>query len=126
MNVEASVRQTPIAHWRSSDNQEQPLLSHLTGVSRLSQGFAAKVGLQDAGELIGALHDLGKYSKEFQDYLRSAVGLLDVDSDDYVDATGLKGKVDHSTAGAQYIWNKLADKGPKERSEERRVGKECA
>ena len=115
MNVEASVRQTPIAHWRSADNQEQPLLSHLTGVSRLSQGFAAKVGLQDAGELIGALHDLGKYSKEFQDYLRSAVGLLDVDSDDYVDATGLKGKVDHSTAGAQYIWNKLADKGPKER-----------
>ena len=115
MGVEASVRQTPIAHWRSADNQEQPLIAHLAGVSRLSRGFAAKIGLQDAGELIGALHDLGKYSKEFQDYLRSAVGLIDVDSDDYVDAKGLKGKVDHSTAGAQYIWNKLADKGPKER-----------
>ena len=41
--------------------------------------------------------------------------MLDVDADDYVDAKGLKGKVDHSTAGAQYIWAKLADKGPKEK-----------
>ena len=114
-NVEASTRQAPIAHWRSSDKQEQPLEAHLAGVSRLSRGFAAKIGLQDAGELIGALHDLGKYSKEFQDYLRSAVGLLDVDADDYVDAKGLKGKIDHSTAGAQYIWNCLANEGPKER-----------
>lgn len=113
--METSVLQAPIAHWRSSDNQEQLLEAHLAGVARLSRAFAGKIGLQDAGELIGALHDLGKYSKEFQDYLRSAVGLLDVDADDYVDAKGLKGKVDHSTAGAQYIWTKLADKGPKER-----------
>jgi CRISPR-associated endonuclease/helicase Cas3 len=91
------------------------LEAHLAGVSRLSRAFAAKFGLQDAGELIGALHDLGKYSKEFQDYLRSAVGLTDVDADDYVDAKGLKGKVDHSTAGAQHIWNRLAHKGPQER-----------
>ena len=115
VKMTASVRQAPIAHWRSSDNQEQLLEAHLDGVSRLSRTFAAKIGLQDAGELIGALHDLGKYSKQFQDYLRSAVGLLDADADDYVDAKGLKGKVDHSTAGAQYIWTKLAGKGPQEK-----------
>ncbi len=114
-NVAASVSQAPIAHWRSSDKKEQSLEDHLQGVSRLSRIFAAKIGLHDAGELIGALHDLGKYSKEFQDYLRSAVGLLDADADDYVDAKGLKGKVDHSTAGGQYIWSKLAGKGPQER-----------
>ena len=113
--MEAHVRHPAIAHWRSSDNQEQPLEAHLEGVSRLSGIFAAKIGLQDAGELIGALHDLGKYSKEFQDYLRSAVGLLNLDADDYVDAKGLKGKVDHSTAGAHYIWKALSDKGPQER-----------
>ena len=28
---------------------------------------------------------------------------------------GLKGKVDHSTAGAQYIWRKLASEGPQQR-----------
>jgi CRISPR-associated endonuclease/helicase Cas3 len=105
----------PIAHWRSSDNEKQLLQAHLAGVARLSRAFAAKIGLREAGELIGALHDLGKYSKEFQDYLLSAVGLLDVDADDYVDAKGLKGKVDHSTAGAQYIWTNLANKGPQER-----------
>ena len=113
--METLVRQAPIAHWRSSDKQEQPLEDHLAGVSRLSCVFAAKIGLRDAGELIGALHDLGKYSKEFQDYLRSAVGLLEADADDYVDAKGLKGKVDHSTAGAQYIWKELAGKGSQER-----------
>ncbi len=106
---------TAIAHWRSRDSAEQSLEAHLTGVSQLCRVMAAKIGLQDAGELIGALHDLGKYSKEFQDYLRSAVGLLDVDADDYVDAKGLKGKVDHSTAGAQYIWNNLGNSGPGER-----------
>lgn len=115
MSMNASERQAPIAHWRASDKQVQLLEAHLEGVSRLSRTFAAKIGLQDAGELIGALHDLGKYSKEFQDYLRSAVGLLDVDADDYVNAKGLKGKVDHSTAGAQLIWRELADKGPHQR-----------
>jgi CRISPR-associated endonuclease/helicase Cas3 len=104
-----------IAHYRERDGERQSLKSHLMGVSALAAKFSAKIGLQDAGELIGALHDLGKYSKEFQDYLRSAVGLLDADADDYVDVQGLKGKIDHSSAGAQYIWNTLADKGPQER-----------
>ena len=111
----APTSQVHIAHWRSSDGHEQLLEAHLNGVSNLSRMFATKIGLQDAGELIGALHDLGKYSKEFQDYLRSAVGLLDVDADDYVDAKGLKGRIDHSTAGAQYIWQRLGSKGPQER-----------
>ncbi len=86
-----------MAHWRASDNEPQTLVQHLLGVAQHSRSFASKIGLQDAGELIGALYDLGKYSKEFQDYLCSAVGLLDVDADDYVDAKGLKGKVDHSS-----------------------------
>ena len=58
---------------------------------------------------LGLLHDLGKYSREFQQYLRSAVGLLEQDKDDeYVDPTSKKGKVDHSTAGAQTIWQELS------------------
>jgi CRISPR-associated endonuclease/helicase Cas3 len=68
-----SARKEPIAHWRASDKKEQSLEAHLIGVASLSRAFAAKIGLQDSGELIGALHDLGKYSKAFQDYLRSAV-----------------------------------------------------
>jgi len=103
-----------IAHWRKHDASEQSLQSHLQGVGKLSGQFAGKLGLEMAGELIGLLHDLGKYSEEFQRYIRSAVGLLDADADDYVDAADLKGKIDHSTAGAQYVWRALSDKGERE------------
>src|SRR3954453_23872544 len=95
---------TFLAHRRESDGREQSLAEHLTGVSAMARENGSKIGLSWAGELIGLLHDLGKYSLDFQRYLRSAAGLIDVDEDDYVDAAGLRGKIDHSTAGAQYLW----------------------
>jgi CRISPR-associated endonuclease/helicase Cas3 len=100
-----------IAHQRAKDGAEQSLEEHLLGVAETARSFAAKIRLQDQGELIGLLHDLGKYSKEFQTYFRSAVGLINPDEDDFVDARGLKGKVDHSTAGAQLVWEELSKRG---------------
>ncbi len=100
-----------IAHQRKSDGAIQTLESHLLEVSRIARALAGKINLQDQGELIGLLHDLGKYSSEFQDYLKSAVGLIDQDEDEFVDAKGMKGKVDHSTAGAQLVWQELANQG---------------
>lgn len=100
-----------IAHVRETDKEEQSLKKHLIGVGNSSQLFASKLGLGGYGKLIGLLHDFGKYSKEFQDYLNSAVGKINPDEDDYVDVVGKKGKIDHSTAGAQYIWNILGKKG---------------
>src|SRR5690606_26731461 len=64
----------------------------------------------------GLLHDFGKYSNEFQCYLNSAVGRIDQDADDYVDAASKKGKVDHSTAGAQYVWRSFEKKSALEKS----------
>lgn len=101
-----------IAHQRESDNEKQSLYEHLHGVSNLCKTFASKLGLTKAGELIGLVHDLGKYSTEFQKYLGSALGNINPDEDDYVDAKGMKGKVDHSTAGAQAIWYELTKQGP--------------
>ncbi len=99
-----------IAHVRA-DAKVQLLRTHLENVGRLSATFAAKFRLQKQGELIGLLHDLGKYSDEFQSYIKSATGLINQDEDeDFVDATGLKGKVDHSTSGAQFIWEELASR----------------
>lgn len=99
-----------IAHRRPSDGAEQRLESHLRGVAWRNRRYAGKLGLTRLGELIGLLHDLGKYSFSFQTYLRSATGLLNADEDDdWVDATALKGKIDHSSAGAQYIWQFLSD-----------------
>lgn len=109
--VKDSSNEVIIAHQREKDGAKQTLEQHLIGVAELSKIAAAKLGLHDAGELIGLLHDLGKYSKEFQDYINSAVGNIDPDADDYVDAKGKKGKVDHSTAGAQAIWDELSKQG---------------
>lgn len=100
------------AHHRESDGSWQPLDTHLIGVASLAKAFAAKLGLEQVGELLGLLHDIGKYSQAFQTYLKSAIGALNQDEDeDWVDAASLKGKVDHSTAGAQLAWHALSDKG---------------
>ena len=100
-----------IAHKRKATKQypeaNQSLESHLTEVGDLTSGFAQKLKSPDAGRILGLLHDFGKYSKRFQDYIRSATGDLDRDDADYVDAVALKGKVDHSSAGAQLIWQRL-------------------
>lgn len=50
----------------------------------------------------------GKYSADFQNYIKSGTGLFDVDDTDYVDAKTQKGKIDHSTAGAQWLWQALS------------------
>lgn len=101
-----------IAHLRKKDHEPQFLWDHLRGVSSLAGQFAEKVGLKETGEVLGLLHDLGKASKEFQNYICSAVGLIDPDQDEYVDVISKKGKVDHSSAGAQLIYNSLYNKGP--------------
>jgi len=100
-----------IAHCREKDGEIQNLVDHLKEVSKKTGEFASKVGLKEQGEIIGCLHDIGKASQEFEQYIKSAVGLIDSDEDDYVDAAGLKGKIDHSTAGAQLIHRQLAEKG---------------
>lgn len=104
----------PIAHWRESDQTPQYLADHLLNVSKYSLGFSKKIRLEVAGELIGLLHDLGKYSEDFRCYIHSALGLLNPDEDDYVDSRALKGKVDHSSAGAQFIWQTLSKRGERE------------
>jgi CRISPR-associated endonuclease/helicase Cas3 len=105
-----------IAHIRkdASLNTKQSVNEHLENVSSFASINASKIGLAKAGKLIGLLHDLGKYSNVFQKYICSASGIINQDEDEYIDFQGLKGKIDHSTAGAQYIWNFTKDKKTQE------------
>ena len=91
-------------------HENQSLKAHLKGVAKLCRKHAAKLGsgYGNYGELLGLLHDFAKYSNKFQAYIRSAIGKLNPDEDEeFVDVKGMKGKIDHSTAGAQFIWGKL-------------------
>jgi len=99
-------RPAPIAHL-SPDGRVQLLENHLKGTAALAAKFALKVGMKEAGELIGLLHDIGKASQEFQNYIKSAVGLINPDEDDYVDYKTRRGRVDHSSSGAQFIYQNL-------------------
>ena len=100
-----------IAHRRKS-GECQTLADHLLEVSALAGRLSAKIELGLPGQLIGLLHDLGKYSLDFQQYLCSAVGILEQDVDEnYVDPNAKKGKIDHSTAGAQTLWQELSQRG---------------
>ena len=61
----------------------QKLIDHIEGVSYFTEKFVERFFVKNAGKILGYLHDLGKYSDEFQERIR-----------------GVNIKVDHSTAGA--------------------------
>jgi len=105
-----------IAHIRESDGLIQSLFDHLTETAELSEKFASKIGLKKCGKLIGLLHDFGKATQVFNDYIRSAAGQIDPDADGYVDSKEMKGKIDHSTAGAQYIYQAMNSSDPRQKS----------
>jgi CRISPR-associated endonuclease/helicase Cas3 len=89
-----------IAYSREKDNKDQFLTTHLQEVGDITAILSNKLGIFNAGQLIGLLHDLGKFSSCFQLYINSAIGKLNPDDEYYVDFKKLKGKIDHSTAGA--------------------------
>ncbi|RJP83420.1 MAG: CRISPR-associated helicase Cas3' [Desulfobacteraceae bacterium] len=89
-------------------HRDQKLYEHLEGVARLAKINAKKIGMGDYGELLGLLHDFGKYSAEFQKYITDALKKDDPnfnpdEDEEFEDPSGKKGKIDHSTAGAQYF-----------------------
>lgn len=72
-----------IAH--KGGERAQTMREHLEGTAERAGYFASKFGKREWGYCAGMLHDIGKYSLEFQRKIQE-------DTDE---------KVDHSTAGAQ-------------------------
>ena len=91
---------------RKLDGLQQLLIDHLLETSTISGQLAAKLNLGLVGELLGLMHDFGKYSRKFQKYIHDETGLFNPDLDDE-ESTPNGSKVDHSTAGAQWVYREL-------------------
>lgn len=93
----------------SEDARTQTIEEHLRGAAKLAEDFAGRIGFAEWGRLLALLHDLAKYSDEFQAYIRGKPfgGGQDCGNGASDGAecgeVPLRGKVDHSTAGAQFI-----------------------
>jgi len=86
-----------IAHIRESDRGRQSLGAHLHGVRKLAEFFGAKLGIPHIAGLAGLLHDMGKFSNAFQNYLNEAVN--------HPETPPKRGSVDHSTAGGRLLYD---------------------
>lgn len=67
----------------AEDGRTQTVAEHLQGTAALAAEFASGFGAEEDARLAGLLHDVGKYTKEFQNRLRGGA------------------VVDHATAGAK-------------------------
>ncbi|MFA5032889.1 MAG: CRISPR-associated helicase Cas3' [bacterium] len=72
----------------------QELKEHLKNVAKLAKQFAEPIGAGDWAYVTGLLHDIGKYSHEFQNMLIKS-------ADNNTNVETKVGHPDHSTAGAQ-------------------------
>lgn len=88
-----------IAHIREKDGEIQTVQEHLKEVNGLCERFGDKIGLKYLAGLAGLLHDLGKNSNEFNEYIQEAVA--------NPDTPPLKGSVDHSTAGGKLLYQRF-------------------
>lgn len=100
-----------IAHVRKIDGSVQPLYTHLTETAEIAKNLAEKIGLPQCGELVGLLHDFGKYSHAFQEYIIKCIeydkqtsSISNLDEDEEIEGKPRRGSVDHSTAGAQFLY----------------------
>ena len=78
-------------------HEGQTLKEHLIGVATLAKTHAEKIGMGNYGELLGLLHDFGKYSAEFQKYIKDALKKSDPylnpdEDEEYEDPSGQKGE----------------------------------
>lgn len=106
----SKIKSNLIAHIRKSNKSRQSLVEHLEKTAEYSEKFATKIELPEIGKIMGLLHDFGKASNKYQNYLCTNEGLINPDEDGY-DTESKRGDIDHSTAGAQLIYKKLTERG---------------
>lgn len=82
-----------VAHKIDEPYKVQTVKEHLLNTAELAEKFSAEIGFNSLGNIVGLLHDLGKFSDEFLNRIMN------------------EGKrCDHSTAGAKYLNENLKNK----------------
>jgi len=85
------------AHINPITLKEQSVKQHLYNVSTMSKEYGAKISIEATGELIGILHDMGKATNKFDDYIHYCSS--------HPNDKSLRGTINHSTAGAKFIYD---------------------
>jgi len=93
----------PLAHI-AENGRYHDLRHHLEKVARLARRFASSFGSGEWAFLAGKWHDVGKFSRDFQERLRKAR-----DPDAHIENAAKR--PDHSTAGAQHALTALGGAG---------------
>ena len=100
--IQQNLAKKPIAHIKNNGIEIQFLITHLENTHKLCFEFCSKFGLEKLGSIIGLTHDIGKASKAFQNKIQNSVLNDDVNNNP---------RVDHSTAGAQFLYEKYSNFG---------------
>jgi len=101
-----------IAHINAEGNDRiELLISHLELSAKFASKAGADFGASTLACLVARLHDLGKSSVQFQNYIRSSAGDCEETDTDNKGSIKRKRGPDHSSAGAQFIADKIPGLG---------------
>lgn len=89
-----------VAHIRESNHIKQSVQEHLENVALIARMHGESIGFGAHAELAGFLHDMGKFTKHFTTYIENAV----------IHGNVATKKIDHSTAGAKYLYDNFYNK----------------
>lgn len=93
-----------IAHIQGQTGREQTVLEHLENTARLAGQIGESLNMGNLAYLTALLHDLGKWRDRFDKYLRDAAAGR---------PSARRGSVNHSSAGAIYIYERYYEKPEK-------------
>lgn len=86
-----------IAHIREKDKTVQTVEQHLHEAKALAEGYGSNVNMKHICGLAALLHDAGKLTEEFRNYILKAVNDPEF--------SPKRGSVDHSTAGGKLLFD---------------------
>lgn len=89
------------AHIRISDRKVQSVKEHITGATSISIQGGKKIGMPFFISLVTKLHDMGKCTNKFENYINYSF--------DHPEDKSLRGQIDHSAIGAIYIFEKYGN-----------------